>query len=177
MTGLRFYEDRKRLQTNFPFKQTYVFSTTFKSFLLRLWCIVIYMIERESDKDTIQIFCQSRILTSVSKRKSKCSTAKVSRQMLKINLCVLLRPDSAYPSRYSTVGVATLRAGRSWVPIPAVPSGVSIIQILQTDSGAHPPSYAMSTEVPTRDRAAGAWCWPLNSLHNIHNILSPASSP
>jgi len=108
------------------------------------------MIERESDQDTIQIFCQSRILTSVSKQKSKCSTAKVSRHMLKINLCVLLRPESAYPSRYSAVGVTTLRAGRSGVLISAVPSDVSFIQILQTYSGAHPPSYAVSTKVPTR---------------------------
>jgi len=38
MTGLRLYDDRKRLQTSFLFKQIYVFSTTFKSFLLRLWC-------------------------------------------------------------------------------------------------------------------------------------------
>jgi hypothetical protein len=128
----------------------YVFSTTFKSFLLRLGCIVICMIERESDQGTIQIFCQSRILTSVSKQKSKCSTAKVPRHMLKINLCVLLRPKPAYPSRYSAVGVATLRAGRSGVLISAVSSDVSFIQILQTDSGAHPPSYAVSTEVPTR---------------------------
>jgi hypothetical protein len=86
----------------------------------------------------------------MSKQKSKCSTAKVSRQMLKINLCVFLRPDSAYPYRYIAVGVATLRAGRAVVLIPTVPNNAHIIQILRTDSGAHPPSYAMNTEVPSR---------------------------
>jgi hypothetical protein len=53
----------------------------------------------------------------------------------------------------------------SRVPFPAGAGNFSIHHLVQTGSGAHPPSYPLGTTVSfPGGKAAGEWSWPLTSM-------------
>jgi len=51
------------------------------------------------------------------------------------------------------------------IRIMAGDGSLSLYHPIQTDSGAHPPSYSMGAGASFPDgKAAGAWSWPLTSI-------------